>query len=236
MIRKQAPSGKKWNFELKAVYVLAILNFNLSETDKDNQIFEYVSLLNERTKEKFSDKLRFIYIQLKNFAKSPEELESPVDYWLYSLRHLDKLDDKPLAVQGRIFERLFHIARIDKLNKEEMVTYNKSILEYDDVMDAVQYASISGEKRSIGIGEKRGEKRGLTIGKKRGITIGEKRGITIGEKRGISIGEMRGKDIGKKEASIVFAKKLYKKGTPSDEISEMTDLPLEELKEILGES
>jgi predicted transposase/invertase (TIGR01784 family) len=199
MIRKQAPSGKKWNFELKAVYVLAILNFNLSETDRDNQIFEHVSLLNERTKKKFSDKLRFIYIQLKNFTKLPEELETPIDYWLYSLRNLDKLDDRPLAVQGRIFERLFHIARIDKLNKDEMETYNKSVLEYDDVMDAVQYAARSGEKRGIGIGEK------------------------------------RGKDIGKKEALIVFAIRLAKKGTPMVEISELTDLSLDELKKILEE-
>jgi predicted transposase/invertase (TIGR01784 family) len=114
--------------------------------------------MNERTKERFSDKLQFIYIQLKNFTKTLEELETPVDYWLYSLRYLEKLDDRPLAVQGRIFERLFHIARIDKLNKKEMETYNKSVLEYNDVMDAVQYAAISGEKRGIGIGEKRGEK------------------------------------------------------------------------------
>ncbi|MDR3251443.1 MAG: Rpn family recombination-promoting nuclease/putative transposase, partial [Tannerella sp.] len=68
MIRKQAPSGRKWNFELKAVYVVAILNFNLSETDSDHRIFERISLMNERTMEPFSDKLRFIYIQLKNFT------------------------------------------------------------------------------------------------------------------------------------------------------------------------
>jgi predicted transposase/invertase (TIGR01784 family) len=107
----------------------------------------------------------------------------------------EKLDDRPLAVQGRVFERLFHIARIDKLNREEMETYNKSVLEYDDVMDAVQYATISGEKR----GERRGEKRG------------------------------------KKEALMVFAVKLNTKGTPITEISELTELSLEELQNILGE-
>jgi predicted transposase YdaD len=130
---------------------------------------------------------------------------------LYSLRYLEKLDDRPLAVQGRIFERLFHIARIDKLNKKEMETYNKSVLEYNDVMDAVQYAAISGEKRGIG------------IGRDLGISIGEKRG----EKRGISIGE--------KQKSIVFATKLREKGAPIAEISELTELSLEELKNILGD-
>ncbi|MDR3250476.1 MAG: Rpn family recombination-promoting nuclease/putative transposase [Tannerella sp.] len=235
MIRKQAPSGKKWNFELKAVYVVAILNFNLSETDSDHQIFERISLMNERTMEPFSDKLRFIYIQLKNFTKTPEELESPVDYWLYSLRHLEKLDDKPLAVQGRIFERLFHIARIDKLNSEEMETYNRSVLEYDDVMDAVQYATISGEKR----GERRGERRGEKRGEMRGIVIGKDLGINIGRDLGIAIGKDLGIGIGEKQGeyknAIKFAYKLNTKGTPIAEISELTELSLEELKNILGE-
>jgi hypothetical protein len=118
---------------------------------------------------------------------------------------------------------LFYIARIDKLNREEMETYNKSVLEYDDVMDAVQYAARSGEKRGIGIGEKRG----ISIGEKRG----EKRGISIGEKRGISIGEKRGE----KKKSIVIALRLAKKGTPMAEISEVTELSLEELKKIFEE-
>jgi predicted transposase YdaD len=103
------------------------------------------------------------------------------------------------------------MARIDKLNKEEMETYNKSVLEYNDIMDAVQYAALSGEKR--------------------GISIGEKRGISIGEKRGKDIGI----SIGKKETLIAFAIKLREIGRPIAEISELTELPLEELKEILGE-
>ncbi|MDR1896847.1 MAG: hypothetical protein LBR10_08660 [Prevotellaceae bacterium] len=41
-----------------------------------------------------------------------------------------------------------------------METYNKSILEYDDVILALDYAEERGEKRGIQKGEKRGEKRG----------------------------------------------------------------------------
>jgi predicted transposase YdaD len=36
-----------------------------------------------------------------------------------------------------------------------MKTYNKSILEYNDVMNSVQYAEERGEQRGISIGEQR---------------------------------------------------------------------------------
>jgi predicted transposase/invertase (TIGR01784 family) len=161
MIRRQAPRGY-WNFELKTVYVLSILDFTLTETreDKEKHVFEYISLMNERTKERFSEKLRFIYIQLNNFNRTPGELKTNADYWLYFLKNLSRLEGMPSAVRDRIFKRLFQIARIDKLNKEEMITYNKSILEYNDVADAVHYA------------------------KQRGIELGEQRGIKLGEQRG----------------------------------------------------
>ncbi|MDR3340459.1 MAG: hypothetical protein LBT25_10290, partial [Candidatus Symbiothrix sp.] len=39
-----------------------------------------------------------------------------------------------------IFEKLFKAAEIKKLTATDMETYNKSILEYQDVRDAVDYA------------------------------------------------------------------------------------------------
>jgi predicted transposase/invertase (TIGR01784 family) len=156
LIRSQAPKTKIWNYELKAVYVVSILNFNLSADDaaeEEKRVIERVSLMNERTKERFSDKLKFIYIQLSNFTKTPEMLQTNMDYWLYLLRNLAALQKRLPEVQGRIFERLFNIARKDKLNTEEMRTYNKSIMEYNDVRNSIQYAEERGEKRGISIGE-----------------------------------------------------------------------------------
>jgi predicted transposase/invertase (TIGR01784 family) len=48
-----------------------------------------------------------------------------------------------------------------------METYKRSVLEYDDVALAVDYA----------------EEKGIEIGEKRGIEIGEKRGVEIGKRR-----------------------------------------------------
>jgi predicted transposase/invertase (TIGR01784 family) len=53
-----------------------------------------------------------------------------------------------------------------KLNSNEMEAYKKSVIEYNDIRQAVLFA------------EKIAEKRGISIGEKRGISIGEKRNRT----------------------------------------------------------
>ncbi|GHT25290.1 hypothetical protein FACS189430_11720 [Bacteroidia bacterium] len=169
-----------WGTERKAVYVVSLLNFNLDDTE-DSEVIERVSLMNERTKKKFSTKLNFTYIQLPKFTKKIEELETNMDYWLFLLKNLDNFQSRPPEVQGRIFERLFHIARYDKLKPEEMKSYNKSILEYSDIAEAIEYAGERAEKRK----------------------------------------------------SIQFAKKCLQKGMNVVEIADLTDLPIETVKDII---
>ncbi|MCL1937921.1 MAG: Rpn family recombination-promoting nuclease/putative transposase [Candidatus Azobacteroides sp.] len=144
-IQKQAQRGI-WNFQLKAVYIVAILDFVLfdeQEGDKE-QVVEYVHLMRERTKTLYSDKLRFAFVELPKFRKTEEELENHFDEWLFILKNLSRLKDRPVTIQGRIFEKLFQLAEIKRLTKEDMETYRKSILEYHDVRSAVDYAREEG--------------------------------------------------------------------------------------------
>jgi uncharacterized protein (DUF433 family) len=74
------------------------------------------------------------------------------------------------VAKSKIFRRLFEMAQIKKLTPKEMEAYQKSVLEYDDIVSALDY-----ERRRS---EARGEKRGIALGEKRGIALGEKRGET----------------------------------------------------------
>ncbi|MDR3188558.1 MAG: Rpn family recombination-promoting nuclease/putative transposase, partial [Prevotellaceae bacterium] len=161
LIRNQAPKGK-WNFQLKAVFVVSLLNFRLHEDDDDTRIVSKVCLAEEDAHIKFSDKLRFILIELPKFQKKAEELKTNTDVWFFCLKNLKRLQDVPPEVEGRIFRRLFEVAQIKKLTPKEMEAYQKSVLEYDDIVDALDF-----ERRQS-------EKRGIAIGEKRGIAIGEK--------------------------------------------------------------
>ena len=140
-IRKQAPRGV-WDYCLKTVYVVAVLDFVLfNEFEDDNEyVIESVSLTRKRTKTKYSDKLNFVFVELPKFRKTEEELETNVDKWLYILKNLSHLEDRPVSVQGKIFEDLFKLAEITQLTKSDMKEYKKSVLKYHDVRDAMSCA------------------------------------------------------------------------------------------------
>jgi len=161
LVRKQAPKGA-WDFNLKAVHVLAILDFELREGSEE--IIERVALMNRRTFELFSDKLTFTYIQLQHFTKTLEQLDNDFDRWLYVLRYIHKLTAKPPEVQGRIFEKLFNMLQIKQLNSDEMAKYESDYLRTCEAKSIIRYYTELGEKQ--------------------GIQIGEMRGIQIGEARG----------------------------------------------------
>ncbi|MDR0798292.1 MAG: Rpn family recombination-promoting nuclease/putative transposase [Dysgonamonadaceae bacterium] len=140
-IQKQAVKGK-WDFNLKAVYAVAILDFNLfDEMDGPSDFYiERIHLVRERTGEKYSNKLNLIFVELPKFQKELHELTTNFKRWLYCLKNLPKLESQPEEVRGEIFDELFQEASINKLTEQDMETYRKSILEYDDVRDAVAYA------------------------------------------------------------------------------------------------
>ena len=164
-IHKQAPRGP-WNFRLKTVYLVAVLDFilfNEVEGDK-NQVIEHVHLVRERTQTIYSKKLNFVFIELPKFRKTAEELATNTDKWLFSLKNLSKLKDRPAAVQGKIFEELFRMAERKQLTKEEMEEYKKSILEYQDVRDAVDYAREEGFEEGIEKGREEGREEGIEEG------------------------------------------------------------------------
>jgi predicted transposase/invertase (TIGR01784 family) len=161
-IRKQAVRGV-WDFRLKAVYFVAILDFVLfDEFEEDRQhVVEYVRLVRERTKSYYTRKVNFVFVELPKFRKTESELETNFDRWLFSLKHLSRLDNRPDAVQGEIFEELFQAAEISQLTKEDMKTYKKSVLEYRDVRDAIGLAFEEGEAKGIEKGIKEGRKAGI---------------------------------------------------------------------------
>jgi predicted transposase/invertase (TIGR01784 family) len=104
-IQEQAVRGD-WNFELKAVYTVGISDFVFNDPDKDKTV---VKLMDTGKKKVFYDKLTFIYLQMPNFTKTADELETHFDKWLFVIKNLPKL-------QERIFEKLFEIAAVsDKI-------------------------------------------------------------------------------------------------------------------------
>src|SRR5690606_29767592 len=114
-LQSQAPQGANWDYELKAVYTIGILNFSFPDRQKDRYIRE-IQLLDKDTFEIFYEKLTYIYLEVPQFKKEEGDLKTLFDKWMYVLKNLPRLQDRPIALQEKIFEKLFSAAEIAKLN------------------------------------------------------------------------------------------------------------------------
>ena len=137
-IREQGQKGE-WDYQLKAVYVIGILNFKF---DKDDNTYYHheVQLMDNRTKEVFYDKLTFIYLEMPKFNKEENELNGMFEKWLFVLRNLSRLMERPKALQERVFTKLFKTAEIAKFTKEEYDNYEESLKAYRDWKNTIHTA------------------------------------------------------------------------------------------------
>ncbi len=146
-IREQAKRAD-WNFELKAVYTIAILDFVFEEDKSEVQKFRYdVKLTDIDTKKVFYDKLTFIYLEMPKFNKTIDEIESRFDKWLYVLKNLNHLDNVPDKLRERIFSKLFEIAEIAKFTPEQVQSYEDSLKYYRDLKNSLDTAEEEGIKK-----------------------------------------------------------------------------------------
>lgn len=146
-IQDQAKRGN-WDFSLDPVYTVGILDFVFDDHKQDEELLHIIELKNQRC-EVFYDKLKFIYIELPKFKKTESELVTHFDKWLYVFRHLAYLQDRPAALQEKVFERLFEIAEIAKFTSNELETYQESLKYYWDLNNVVNTAKGEGIEEGI---------------------------------------------------------------------------------------
>lgn len=166
-IREQALRGE-WDYRLKAVYTIGILNFVFDEDREDENYYHHeIKLMDINKKEVFYDKLTFIYLEMPKFTKTETELVTLFDKWMYVLKNLPRLMERPVALQERIFERVFRMAEIAKFNKNELVEYEESLKVFRDLNNVINTAKLKGETQ--------GEARGRAEGRVEGRVEGERK-------------------------------------------------------------
>ena len=159
-IREQARRGD-WDYELQRVYVIGILNFSFDGTRFDgthpDKYSHEVQLREEDTHEVFYDKLTFIYLEMPKFNKPADELDGMFEKWLFVLKNLSRLLERPAALQDRVFTKLFDAAEIAKFDKAEYEAYEESLKALRDWKNVLETA------------EKKAREEGRTEGRMEGI-------------------------------------------------------------------
>ena len=142
----------------------ALLNFDMNEEAFEKEKIRHsVQLCDTATHKVFYDKLEFIYVEIAKFNKSLEELETLYDKWLYALKNLYKLTQRPKELCDKVFDRLFEEAEIAKFTPQELREYEDSKIAYRDIKNSVDTAKREGIAEGM---EKGMEKKSHEIAKK----------------------------------------------------------------------
>jgi predicted transposase/invertase (TIGR01784 family) len=207
-IQQQAPRGE-WDYHLRPVYCVGILDFKFDESSKNEHKYMHrVMLTDIETQDVFYEKLCFIYLEMPKFQKDIPELKDRKDKWLYFIKNLDSLQNIPkLFIQDIAFQKAFDEAEIAKFNRKQQNQYEKSLKYYRDLKNVTDTAFFEGKEEGI--------VEGFEMGKEEGIEIG----IELGEKKGIGIGE-------EKERRKTIIKFLKKGKLEPEDIADTLDIPL----------
>ena len=144
-ISQQGEKGATWKYDIKAVYLIAFLNFKLK--DISTEFRTDVALSDLKTKELFSDKLRLIYLQLPYFEKEADECENVFERLIYVLKNMDILNRMPWAAQDSVFQKLASIAEVASLSKQERQLYDESLRQYRDTLVVMEGQYLEGEEK-----------------------------------------------------------------------------------------
>ena len=140
-IQEQAKVGAELDFNLKEVYTVGVLNFEFHDGEYSKDCYHHeVKLMDTQSKKVFFDKLTYIYLEMPKFNKTEDQLETMFDKWLFVLRNLSRLFERPKALQEKVFTKLFEQAEIARFSPEERRGYEDSVKAYRDINNAINTA------------------------------------------------------------------------------------------------
>ena len=161
MAEEERDTKKPWNFQLDGVFFLGILDYKHLE---DNRIEHRYWLREGTTGETMTDKLKFVFVEVAKFDKSEDELTTDLDKWLYMLKNLSRLLDRPAALRDKIFKRFFDAAEFASLDDEDKKKYISNMQTARDTYNQIEYAKKKGREEGLMEGREEGiEKRSREI-------------------------------------------------------------------------
>ena len=183
-IRNQAPKGGvltvvkgdekrvDWNFKLKPVYFIGILDFEFDEDDKDGEYVMEVEYKDQNNKV-FYDKLKYFFVVMPRFNKTEKDLKTHKDKWIYFLKNLSSFEDIPAILNEPIFQKGFELAKIANYDAKQLTEYEHSYNDYLGFKASMDFQFNQGIEKGI----EKGVEKGMEIGMEKGMEKGLEKGI-----------------------------------------------------------
>lgn len=150
-VKDQTERGE-WNYNLKAIYCVSILDFTFDDyagEPEKKQVVHEIKLKNQAG-DVFYDKLTYLFLELPNFKKAETELKGRLDKWLYFIKNLEDFQNIPKIFKEEIvFVAAFKKAELAKLDQKELMNYENSLKIYRDLKGVIDTARDEGKQQGI---------------------------------------------------------------------------------------
>ena len=147
--------------------------------------------------------------------KGEDELETDLDKWLYLLKNMSSLLERPERLRDRIFTKLFDVAELAQLDDKDRIKYIKAMNTERDTYNQIEYARETGREE------------GHKVGKEEGLKVGREEGHKEGKEEGLK----EGRAEGARQKSFDIAKRMLENGIDIETISALTGLTEKEISE-----
>lgn len=162
----------EWDYSFLPVYCVSFMNFTMKGYLDRPRIDAGICDL--RNGEQFSDKVRFIFLQLPPLKdKREEDCKSEFDQWMYNLINMPKMERMAFTQEKSLFRELGDMAAYAALSEEDRMAYDADLKAYRDMIGQLAQADATGEARGIAKGREEGRKEGLAEGLAKGREEGQ---------------------------------------------------------------
>lgn len=106
-----------------------------------------------QTRQRVSDRIRIVYLQLPLFDKHTEaECIDIFDCWIYIMKNMNMFEQMPFSEKYPVFRKLAEIGDLRKLSREELELYDEDIKNMRDIYATRKF----DEKRGMEKGMEKG--------------------------------------------------------------------------------
>ena len=162
-VARQGEKGPDWKFALKSVYGVFFMNFELKGSE--HKLRTDIVLADRDTHELFTDKMRYIFIELPAFTKEEDDCENDFERWIYVLKNMETLQRLPFKARSAVFQKLEEIVDIASLTKEERMQYDESLKVYRDNLAVKEFNIREGFEKGFEKGREEGRAEGREEGR-----------------------------------------------------------------------
>ena len=137
------------------------MDYDSDEFTHSEKAFHVVKLKDDENVV-YSEKKVFCFLELSKFAAQNVGQLKDIKFlddrqkWAFILKNMQQMREQDLSGEDEIFRRLFEDCRYSKLTKMEKESYKKSLMDYNDVRDAVNVAREDGRKLGYAQGREEG--------------------------------------------------------------------------------